>query len=47
LAHDRRHVRADDLQLNEADFLSFVRNSLQRGAPKDINDTAGDAWDTP
>jgi hypothetical protein len=44
LAHDRRHFRADDLQLNEADFLSLDRNFLQRSAPQDINDTAGDAF---
>jgi hypothetical protein len=39
LTHGRGHFCADYFQLNQADFLSFVRDSLQRGAPNDINDT--------
>jgi hypothetical protein len=44
LADDRRHLRSDDLQLNEADFLSLVRDSLQRCSAKDVNNAPGDTF---
>jgi hypothetical protein len=43
LTHDRRHFCSDDLQLDDGNLLALVCDSLQGRAPKNFDDTTGNA----